>query len=223
MINISPSRYLQYYFQKEGINVSCIPNFINIQDYPFLKRSTLKPKILWVRTFHKIYNVNMAARVLHRLLQKYPDAELCMVGGVRDGSLDKFKLVCQELGITDKVRIAGYMIRKDWTEISKSYDIFINTTFIDNTPMSVIETMALGLPVVSTNVGGIPFLLDNNVDSLLVQSDNDLEMCNAIERLLEDQEFADTLIKSARKKAESFDWYMVKSQWDNVLYSIYKN
>jgi len=222
VMNISPSRYLQYYFQKEGYQVYCIPNFISIEDYPFLKRRSLKPKMLWVRSFHQIYNANMAARVLNLLLQKHPDAELCMVGGEKDGSLTKFEALCDKLGIKARVKITGYMSRKDWVALSVDYDLFINTTTIDNTPMSIIEAMALGLPVVTTNVGGIPFLLTNGNDSLLVENDNAQQMCAAIEKLLEDQEIVETITMNARKKAESFDWYLVKKDWDIVLYNIYK-
>jgi glycosyltransferase involved in cell wall biosynthesis len=223
VINISPSRYLQYYFKKQGYDVKCIPNFISIENYPYLQRAHLKPRILWVRSFHEIYNTPMAARVFKRLLQKYPDAHLCMVGKDLDGSKAKFEKLCKLLGIQEKVTITGFMRRPDWVKLSVDYDIFISTTTIDNTPMSVIEALALGFPVVTTNVGGIPFLLKNEEDAMLVESDNDEQMFLAIDRLLNDPELVKKITANGRKKAESFDWLEVKKDWDEVVYEIYKN
>src|SRR5690606_20382715 len=101
--------------------------------------------------------------------------------------------------------------------LSENYSIFINTTNYDNTPVSVIEAMALGLPVVSTNVGGIPFLLNNNEDALLVPPDSEVDFSNAIIRLLTDTELSDRIKLNARIKAETFDWEKVKHRWFKIL------
>ena len=95
--------------------------------------------------------------------------------------------------------------------------MFINTTNVDNTPVSVIEAMALGLPVVSTNVGGIPFLLEDGVDALLVEPNDQEAMCRAIERLKSDPELVKQLTLNARKKVENFDWEVVKHQWKKLF------
>jgi glycosyltransferase involved in cell wall biosynthesis len=95
-------------------------------------------------------------------------------------------------------------------------DIFLNTTFIDNTPISLIEAMACGLCVVSTNVGGIPFLLDNCVDGILVPENDQNAMTNAILKILAEPDFASNLSMNAREKAEKFDWAVVLPQWESI-------
>jgi glycosyltransferase involved in cell wall biosynthesis len=116
-----------------------------------------------------------------------------------------------------EVTFTGKLSKEDWIAVSKDYNIFINTTHFDNTPISVIEAMALGLPVVSTNVGGIPFLLEHNVNALLV-SDNDTEgMILQVNRLIEEADLAATIAKNAKETVADFDWEVVKKQWIELL------
>jgi glycosyltransferase involved in cell wall biosynthesis len=215
--NIAPSPYLLEAFQKQGYsNLSFIPNVIQIEDYPFKKRESLQPKLLWVRAFATIYNPKMAVSVLYQLQQKYPKASLCMVGPDKDGSLDDTQKYASELKVKNII-FTGKLAKEEWIDLSKTYDVFLNTTHFDNTPVSVMEAMALGLAVVSTNVGGIPFLLENNKDAQLVD-DSDVEaMVTAIVKLTEDSNYGQTLINSARVKSETFDWKVVKEQWNHLL------
>jgi glycosyltransferase involved in cell wall biosynthesis len=77
--------------------------------------------------------------------------------------------------------------------------------------------MALGLPIVSTNVGGIPYLIKNKKEGLLVEKDNVDEMVSAIYYLVDNQEFSNMIAKNARIKVERFDWKIVKKLWFDVL------
>lgn len=101
--------------------------------------------------------------------------------------------------------------------MSDSYDIFINTTNVDNTPVSVMEAMALGLPVVSTDAGGVPFLFRNEKEGLLTEIGNTEEMVSAIERLLENNEKTESMSMAARNKALHWDWNAVAPQWKQLL------
>ena len=214
--NILPSYYLldrlKVYNWK---NIVHIPNFIDINQYPFLTRSTLQPRILWVRAFDKVYNPKLAIEVLKCLLKQYPHAELCMVGPEKDGSLEQLKKLVKETALP--VIFPGKLSKENWINLSKDYDIFINTTNIDNTPVSVIEAMALGLPVVTTNVGGIPYLIDHLQTGILVEPNDAKAMSSAIINLIENPETAQNIATNARKKAESFDWAKVKRLWLELL------
>ena len=109
------------------------------------------------------------------------------------------------------------MSKKEWIELSKEYNVFINTTHFDNTPISVIEAMALGLPVVSTNVGGIPYLLEHNSNALLVNDDDISEMANQINRLFTEPDLANNLSEKGKESVRCFDWEIVKKQWIELL------
>jgi len=215
--NIAPSNYLKSEFKKRGYNTIFIPNVLEIKNYTFLERKIYSPKLLYVRAFDKIYNPEMAIKVLNNLLETYPDALLCMIGPEKDNSLKLCKDLVRSLQLENHVEFTGMLSKSQWHKKAEDYNIFINTTNIDNTPVSVIEAMALGLPVVSTNVGGIPFLIDGRVDGLLVKKNNVNAMVNAIIEITNNKEQTRKLVLNARKKVEGFDWEIVKQLWDNIL------
>lgn len=214
--NVAPSNFLFSGFKQFGFqNLEFIPNTIKSDDYKFKKRENFQPKLLWVRAFASIYNPKMAIDVVYLLQKKYPNATLCMVGPDKDGSLSEVKKYAKKKDIA--VLFTGKMSKNEWTSLSKEYDIFINTTHFDNTPISVIEAMALGLAVVTTNVGGIPYLLEANKDAVLV-NDNDAEaMTKGIEMIIQNQIFAKTITTNARSKVVAFDWEIVKQRWFTIL------
>jgi glycosyltransferase involved in cell wall biosynthesis len=215
--NVAVSGYLKHEFEERGINVTLIPNTINIKDYPFKLREKMRPRLLWVRSFHRQYNPNMAADVLKKLSRIYPEAELCMVGPDKDGSMEDFRNYVNELGMGEQIKITGLLKKEEWIKLAEDYDFFINTTNVDNTPISVIEAMALGLNVISTDPGGIPFLLNNDIDSVLVQRGDACAMATEIEKLIKNPAKVGALSKAARDKAEGFDYIHVLNQWCELL------
>lgn len=214
--NIAPSEYLKVAFENHGYNnIKYIPNSIEINKYPILDKKFDKPRLLYVRSFAKIYNPKLAIKVLRLLIKRGVEAELCMIGPDSDGSLQDVKMLARKNNL--KVRFTGKLSKTEWTALSKEYNVFINTTNVDNTPVSVIEAMALGLPIVSTNVGGMPFLIENDYDGLLVKPNDVNAMVTAIEKIFNNSIKRNTLIKNARLKAEKFDWHHVKKLWFEVL------
>ncbi len=214
--NVAPSQYLYTAFKEHGYsNIKYIPNSIPLKKYPYEARKKVRPKLFWLRAFDEIFNPKLALQVLEVLLMKYPEATLCMVGPDKDGTLEK----CREYALENKlsVQFTGKLEKETWIDFSANYDIFINTTDIDNTPVSVIEAMALGLPVVSTNVGGLPFLIRNNEDGMLVPPNDAKAMAGAVDFLLSNPAKAELIRKQARAKAESFDWALVKNKWLELL------
>ncbi|MDO4728791.1 MAG: glycosyltransferase family 4 protein [Bacteroidota bacterium] len=217
-INVAPSGYLMDAFQKHNYpNLKFIPNTIEIDNYHFLERSNITtPKLLWVRSFADLYNPSMAIDVLKKIQEKYPDASLCMVGPDKDGSMLRTKEYAKKLNLIN-VSFTGKLSKKEWTDLSKEYNIFINTTNFDNTPVSVIEAMCLGIPVVSTNVGGIPFLLTNNNNALLVEKEDTQAMVKAVETLVENTELRKQLTTNGYNLVKTFDWNSVRNLWKEIL------
>jgi glycosyltransferase involved in cell wall biosynthesis len=214
--NVSPSLFLIKQFKAEGYeNVMHIPNTIELENYPFLEREKAKPNLLWVRSFAKTYNPIMAVEVFAIIKNKYPEATLCMVGPEKDGSLLIAKQKAKDLKLD--ILFTGKLSKPDWINKSKEYDIFINTTHFDNMPVSLIEAMSLGLAVVSTNVGGIPFLLEDHKDALLIPDGNVDKMVEAIDRLIENTDLFSRITANARLKGEQFDWQAVKFKWVTIL------
>lgn len=215
-INIAPSSYLYETFRKSGYtNLKYIPNTIELELYKESVKEFKTPKILWVRSFSKIYNPVMAVKVFINIKKDFPDATICMVGPKKDDSHSKTVKFAHKNGVD--VLFTGKLSKPEWIDLSKDYNVFINTTHFDNTPISVIEAMALGIPVVSTNVGGIPYLLQDNVNALLVDDDDVEGMTNQIKRLVTEPELANSLTKKGKESVEGFDWEVVKKEWVELL------
>ena len=213
--NIAPSNYLKSAFEAKGYKTLFIPNVVEIENYNFKLRESLAPKLFWVRAFKEIYNPTLAIKVLNVLKKEYPNAKLCMVGPFVDNSYDDCVKLVSELKLENSVEFTGVLLKENWHKKSEEFDIFINTTNFDNTPVSVMEAMALGLPLVSTNVGGIPFLIDDKIDGLLVSKANAEEMTNAIIAILNNT-YPNLAIK-AREKVTNFSWENNKEKWFQIL------
>ena len=216
-ITVAPSNYLKTEFKNHGFTTKFVPNILELENYKFKMRNSFQPKLLWVRAFDKIYNPSLAIMVLKQLKNDYPNSMLTMVGPVKDDSLNEVEKLIDALKLKDSVKITGVLKKEEWHKLAEDSDIFINTTNIDNTPVSVMESMALGLPVVSTNVGGLPYLIKNNVDGILVNKNDAELMCNAVIHLLTRVDVAIKIANNARVKAESFSWGVVKQKWLEIL------
>jgi glycosyltransferase involved in cell wall biosynthesis len=214
----NPSRYLQEALRSYREELLLLPNAIDIASYPFKLRGNPQPKLIWLRAFHRMYNPCMAVRVVAALLHEFPGIQMIMVGPDKgDGSLEEVQLEVKRLGLEGRISVAGPVPKNQVPVVLDSGDIFLNTTNVDNTPVSVIEALASGLCVVSTNVGGLPALLENEQDGLLVQPESSSAMATAVRRTLLEPGLAERLSRNARAKAEQLDWSKILPRWETLL------
>lgn len=214
-VNIAPSNFLKTEFEKRKYKTQFIPNVLEIENYRFLKRKKIEPKLLWVRAFDTIYNPKLAIKVIQLIKNKFPKAKLCMIGPVKDNTFKESKALVKELNLIENVEFTGVMHKEEWHKKSEEFSVFINTTNVDNTPVSVMEAMALGLPTVSTNVGGLPYLIENNIDGILVENNDAKKMAEAIVKIIVKNNTL--LAKNARIKVETFRWEIVRDKWISIL------
>ena len=214
--NVAPSLYLFTAFVNAGFkNTVSIPNSIEVQNYPFVQRSRILPKMLWVRAFAEIYHPTMAIEVFKKVKQNFPEASLCMVGGDKDGMLEKAKILARKYHLD--ITFTGQLPKTEWIKLSANYSVFLNTSRFDNMPISLIEAMALGLPIVSTRAGGIPDLLTHKKNALLVDNEAVSQMADAVISLVADAQLTATLSANAYQKAMEFDWGAVKNKWVELM------
>jgi len=170
---------------------------------------------------HAIYNPCLAARAVAELVGGYPTLELSVFGPDKgDGSMARLRAEIARLGLDGRVRIEGGVKKAEVPAAMSRGDIFLNTSDIDNTPVSVVEAMACGLCVVSTNVGGMPYLIEHGETGLLVPPGEPHAMATAISRVLEDRRLAARMSTRARAKVEHFDWGRVLPEWEQLFRSV---
>jgi len=214
---VAPSNYLKSFFESQGFKIKLIPNVIDLQKFPFLERRFCRPRLLYVRGFGKIYNPKMTVRAVKELQREYPNVELAMIGSDIDGSLDEVQGLINHLKLEKNILILGRKTQEEWTQISKNFDIMISNPLIDNAPVSIIEGMALGLLIISTNVGGVSYIVNDKYDGMLVKSGDHLAVAAAVRELLNNPVLCSSLQRNARRKAELFSWKNICPEWQNLF------
>jgi len=214
----TPSHYLREQMKDYRGDLVFQPNPIDLTAYDFQLRSRPRPKLVWLRRFCEIYNPTLAPKVVALLAKDFPQLDLTMIGpDWGDGSLLRTQSVATDLGVWKRIRLFGRVAKWAVSRSLNEGDIFLNTTNFDNTPISVLEAMACGLCIVSTNVGGLPYLLEHERDALLVPPDNPPLMAQAVQRILSEPGLAAFLSSNARRKAEQFDWSLILPRWEQLL------
>lgn len=214
-----PSRYMQNELAEFGLKTILIENIIDLKQYTFQDKKAIGPRLLWMRAFSDIYNPLMAVRVVNALRNKYPEVKMIM-GGPDLGMLSATKRLIHDLGLDDNIVLAGFIDTEMKQQYALSCDIYISTNKIDNAPVTFIEMWAMGLPVVSTNVGGIPYLIENNKTGIIVNDDDYNQMARAVESLIENNENTLAIIKNARVQAALYDEAPVLQKWEAALNTI---
>jgi glycosyltransferase involved in cell wall biosynthesis len=214
----TPSRYLFEQMAVYRADLCLHPNPLKLGAYRFRLRQPAQPRLVWLRAFHKVYNPQLAPRALSLIRQRFLSAHLTMIGPDKgDGSLQATERAAAALGVTGQIRFAGRVANTAVGRWLDEGDIFLNTTDFDNTPVSVLEAMAAGLCVVSTNVGGLSYILEDERDALLVPPDDPAAMARAVERILTEPDLAARLSFNARQKVEQFDWAVMLPKWERLL------
>lgn len=217
----APSRYLGEQLREFRSDIRIQPNPLDIGHYDFRLRAQPQPKLVWLRAFHQMYNPLLAVEVVALLATEFPALTLTMIGPDKgDGSLQAVRALVERLQLTDRITFTGAVPKLGVPAHLNQGDIFLNTTNVDNTPVSVLEAMACGLCVVSTDVGGIPYLLEDEAEALLVPGNNAAPMAAAVRRILTEQGLGQRLSWQARRKAEHCDWELVLQQWDELLMKV---
>lgn len=215
---ISPSEYTRKLMLPYRSDIQVLSYGVDQSVYNFRLRDKPEPLLMTIRAFHSIYNLSMAPKVLAMLVEEFPDIQLVMTGGDKqDGSWESVERISMDLNIKNRVKMLGFVPREDLPGLLDRAGVLLNTPNVDNTPVSLLEAMACGLCIVSTNVGGLPYLLEDGVDALLVPPNDPEAMASAVRRILTGPGLAPRLSLNARRKAEQFDWSVILPQWENLF------
>jgi glycosyltransferase involved in cell wall biosynthesis len=117
------------------------------------------------------------------------------------------------LGIADKVRFAGRLGRDAMAALYRDADLMLNASTVDNMPNAILEAYATGVPVVSTNAGGIPHIARDGDTALLVPAGDAQALAQAACRVLGDPELARRLAEQGLEQARGYAWSAVGRSW----------
>ncbi len=213
---VVPSGFLQEVFGRHALRAEIVPNIIDLARFrPMANaRHSAEPHLVVARNLEPIYGIPTALRAFARIRQASPGARMTVAGsGPERGPLEE---LCRELRISDGVHFCGTRDRDEMAALYQSASVVVNPSRVDNMPNSVLEAMASGVPVVSTNVGGVPFILRDNITGLTVPPDNPEAMAAAILRILDDPELAGRLGAAALADVRQYAWPRVRERWMQV-------
>jgi glycosyltransferase involved in cell wall biosynthesis len=208
--NAVPSRFLREVFEGFGIRSAIVPNLVDLNRFVYRPRDPLRPRLLSTRNMEALYNVGCTLRAFRRIQEAWPDASLTLVGGGRQEL--QLKDLSAALGLRN-VTFTGRVSPSMMHTVYDAHDIYIQSPDIDNTPGSVLEAFASGLPVVSTNAGGVPAILRHEQDGLLVPVDDADGLAASVMRLLQNPGWARRLAASARETLHVYEWSNVRERW----------
>lgn len=211
-IIVAPSEFLATSMSKNGLRIRVIPNVLNAFPDAAPRTVNLKPRLLWMRSFHPIYDPITAVNAFVAVKKEVSEATLVMAGP--DKGLEKeTKDHVADLGLSDSVVFPGFLDAEGKAREFSNADIFITTNLIDNSPVSLIEAWSYGLLVVATDVGGIPFMVRDGVNGLLASSGDAEGVARKILALIEDPDLAAELSHNGRETARASTWEAVVPLW----------
>ena len=209
-LSVVPSTFLREVLDRFGIYSQVVPNTIDTRQFAYRARGPLQPRVLCTRNFEPMYNVACVIRAFARVQARYQHATLTLVGG---GSQERdLRELVRRLDLRN-VTFAG---RVPHAEINRCYadaDVYVQTPLIDNLPLSVLEAFASGLPVVSTDAGGVPGILTDGVQGLLVRADDDEAVAAQVYALIASPARAQRLAENARLSCEAYEWHVAREGW----------
>ena len=204
-----PSGFLAEVFANYGVAARIVPNVVDLALFNRVERqSKRRPRIVVTRNLEALYDNASALRAFARLRAMLPDAEMVIAGSGREKA--RLQAEAGRLALSDSVRFVGRLERDEVARLYASADVMLNPSRVDNTPNSILEAWAGGVAVVSTDVGGVPWLVQRDVDALLVPPGDDLAMADALQRVLSVPDLHRRLVSAGRESAQRFSWERVQ-------------
>ena len=201
--NIVLSGFIGRVFDQYGIPYTVIPNILESDDSAFRARADIKPKFIGIRSFTETYNIKCTLKAFDAVLKKYPDASLTLLG---DGPL-RAEL---EQYVSDhhlqNVTFVGQVPNTEIYRYLNDADIMVSSSRFDNMPVSVLEGFKAGLLVISSNVGGVPYMIEDGKNGLLFDSDNDTQMAGKMIAAVEHPAASLRMIENARHCLDDYKW-----------------
>jgi glycosyltransferase involved in cell wall biosynthesis len=217
---VVPSPFLQQVFSEVGVSAAIIPNIIDLDLFCPAAPPPLDAGFTLVitRNLEPIYGLDTAIQALALARKAIPDIQLKIAGsGPQRAELEQ---LAERLGLANAVVFLGRLERPQIVDLYHSAHAMLNPSRVDNMPNSVLEALACGVPVISTNVGGVPYIVENGRTAVLVSPDEAQEMAQAIVKLCSDPVLRSRLRDAGLRAVAPYAWDQVRPQWLALYHSV---
>lgn len=213
---IVPSEFLQRVFGEFGVSCEIVPNIVDRSRFypgtPSVDENRSRSiHVVVARHLERLYDNATAIEAFARIRECYPAARMTVAGtGPERANLER---LVRKLGLGDAVRFSGNLGRDEMADLLRSADLMLNPSLADNMPNSLLEAMACGVPIVTTDVGGIPLIVKSEETALLVKPGRARDMAEAALQVLDDQRLRLKLIRNGLRDADGYSWPRIRECW----------
>ncbi len=207
---VAPSGFLVEVFARHGVVSESISNIIDPSRFRYRRRRVLRPVFLHNRTLEPLYNVACTLRAFQIIQRQYPDASLTVAN---DGPLrGELEALARELGLRN-TQFVGVVRAEDVPAQYDAADVYLMSPDLDCMPGSLLECFVSGLPVVTTDAGGISYIATHDETALMVPKGDHEAMARAALRLLGDPDLVERVTRNAYESSSRYAEGPVREQW----------
>lgn len=204
--------YLEKVFKEYNIPCVVIPNVIELRQDIYRSKTEIRPKFISVRTLSEMYRVDLILQAYKHILEHYPDATLDILSdGDKRAELEQYVRDNHLSG----VRFVGQVPNGRIYDYLQKNDILLSAPIVDNMPVSIMEAMNAGLLVISSRVGGVPYMIEHRKTGLLFDGlkDEGVKGLKAeIIWALKHQTESVAMIEKSHQDVQKYSWLNVRKQ-----------
>ncbi|NPD46729.1 glycosyltransferase family 4 protein [Lentimicrobium sp. S6] len=209
------SGFLQNIFTEHRIKTIILPNLLNVVVRNEGCLNFDKPRLISIRALKKIYNIDDIIKSFKLVHEKYPDAQLVIAGtGSKAEELSDLR---EKLNLSN-ISFLGFLNNKQIPEELLKSNIMISVPSFDNQPMSILEAFASGVPVISSNVGGVPFMIKDGVNGFMVDVNCPKQIAEKISWIMNNPGKTIQIADNAKKELKQYQWESIRGK----LFDIYE-
>lgn len=207
--NIVLSGFLASVFDKHHLPYTIIPNIIELDESHYRERASIQPNFICIRAHEPLYNIPCILRAFQKALTELPEATLTLVGG---GSQHEVLLaLTEDMGLKN-VTFTGRVDNKEIYQHLDKADVMLSAPIVDNMPVSLLEAMNAGLLVISSNVGGVPYMVENGQTGYLFSSDDSDALASLMIQTVRKPSESLSIIRNAHRAVDVYRWENIREQ-----------
>ena len=193
-------------YKVDPVRVTVIHKTIDLNQFKpenNIEKTTTQQRILFVGSNMQRKGLPIVIEASKTILARFPEIEFWVVG--EDPQHGKMKSLCAQRGVESQFKFLGWKSQSELQSIYRQCDIFVLPALTEAFGVVLLEAMASGLAVVAARVGGIPEIVSNEINGLLLEPNTAENLTTQISRLLTDESLKNSLILQAKNDVKKFD------------------
>lgn len=207
--NIVLSGFLAKVFDKYQLPYAITPNIIELDESHYRERKEIKPHFICIRAHEPLYNIPCILRAFQKVLTEIPEATLTLVGSGSEHEV--LMAIVKEMELKN-VSFTGRVDNKEIYQYLDMADIMLSAPKVDNMPVSLLEAMNAGLLVISSDVGGVPYMIEDNKTGYLFPSDDSDALASLMIQAVQQPSESTSIIRNAHQAVDAYRWENIKDK-----------